>query len=98
MKRAVLNWFYTKWTGNPPMAQDYQATFGTVSGQRVLAHLMDNVYCTIYVGSDPVQAAHHTGRRSVVHEILENLDSIENPRKAQYIQEADDGLRRSDIA
>lgn len=84
MKSHVLQWFYRKWSDTTPVAEDYNATFGTAPGQRVMAHLMDTVYCTIYEGADPIAAAHHTGRRSVVHEMLEIMDAVENPRKSRY--------------
>jgi hypothetical protein len=84
MKELLDRWFRVKWGSLGVVAQDYQATFGTPAGQRVMAHLMDNVYCTIYEGSDPTAAAIHQGRRSVVHEILEVLDAVENPDKARY--------------
>jgi hypothetical protein len=95
MKDAIKNWLLIKWRDDQPLAQDYQITFGTASGQRVMAHLMDNVYCTIYEGTDPIAAAQHAGRRSVVHEMLEILDSIENPRKSRFTVEMDNGLRRN---
>lgn len=84
MKDTIKTWLLSKWHDELPVAADYQMTFGTASGQRVLAHLMDNVYCTIYESSDPITMAVHQGRRSVIHEILEILDSIENPRKARF--------------
>jgi hypothetical protein len=84
MKELIARWFGVKWGALEVNAQDYQMTFGSPAGQRVMAHLMDNVYCTIYEGSDPIMAAHHTGRRSVVHEMLEVMDAIENPRKARF--------------
>jgi hypothetical protein len=84
MKKLLLDWYATKWQFSPPIAQDFQAVFGSESGKRVMAWMMDNVYCTVYTGNDPIVAAHHTGRRSVVHEMLELLDQIENPRKAYF--------------
>jgi copper oxidase (laccase) domain-containing protein len=41
------------------------------------------VYCTIYEGTDPIAAATHNGRRSLVQEILENIDLAEQPEKYQ---------------
>jgi len=43
--------------------------------------LLDAVYCTVYEGRDPIEAAMHTGRRSLVQEILENIDLAESPDK-----------------
>jgi len=81
MLKAVKEWFQHRWLVNVDETdtwKDYQATFGSVPGQRVLQHLMDNLYCTIYGGTDPNEALAHNARRSVVHEILLNL---ENPNK-----------------
>jgi hypothetical protein len=96
MKDTIKNWFLAKWSDQPALAHDYQITFGSASGQRVMAHMMDNVYCTIYEGTDPIAAAMHAGRRSVVHEMLEILDAVENPRKARFNPptENSNGLRR----
>lgn len=76
-------WLTRKWDRSPQplLAQDYQVCFSTPHGQRVLTHLLDQVYCQIYEGTDPIAAATHNGRRSLVHEILENLDVAENPNK-----------------
>ena len=79
-------WLRLKWTPSDPaiqtaLAQDYHATFSTAQGRRVLKHLLDNVYCTLFEGGDPILMAYSNGRRSVVHEILENIDQGENPRK-----------------
>lgn len=95
MKDFMMAWFRLKWGHADIVAEDYSATFGSPSGQRVMAHLMDNVYCTVYEGTDPIAAAIHQGRRSVVHEILETMDAVENPRKARYNPpvEVGNGLR-----
>ena len=76
-------WLAHKWTRELPssLAQDYQVTFSTVQGQRVLQHLMDHVYCSIYEGKDPIEMAIHNGRRSLVQEILENIDLAASPEK-----------------
>ena len=78
-------WLIRKWdrSPQPQLAQDYQLTFSTPSGSRVLTHLLDQVYCQIYEGSDPLAMAMHNGRRSLVHEILENIDLAEQPDKYQ---------------
>jgi len=81
--RRFTEWLTHKWdrTPQPYLAQDYQATFSTPSGSRVLTHLLDQVYCQIYEGTDPIAAAAHNGRRSIVHEILVNLDVADSPEK-----------------
>jgi hypothetical protein len=82
--RAFRDWLTTKWRreeDRAALAQAYGATFATTEGQRVLRHLLDGVYCTVYEGRDPIEAAHHNGRRAVVQEILENVDLAEAPAK-----------------
>lgn len=81
--RRFAAWLALKWTRTPQdgLAQDYQVTFSTEQGRRVLTHLLDAVYCTVYEGTDPVAAAMHNGRRSLVQEILENIDLAESPEK-----------------
>jgi len=87
--RRFTEWLTRKWDRNPHpfMAQDYQVTFSTPHGRRVLTHLLDQVYCQIYEGTDPIAAAVHNGRRSLVQEILENIDSAEQPQKYEIRQE-----------
>lgn len=79
----IRAWLAHKWQREPQptLAQDYQVTFSTPQGQRVLQHLFDHVYCTIYEGQDALAMAAHNGRRAVIHEILENLDLAESPEK-----------------
>lgn len=76
-------WFRYKWrtlfAGD--LARAYHTTFAHGDGQIVLQHLMDGIYCTVYTGNDPIQAMMHNARRSVVQEILENIDMAENPTK-----------------
>lgn len=83
------DWLLRKWSRqvDPGLLQDYQMTFSTASGQRVLQHQIDQVYCTVYEGHDPIEAAHHNGRRSVIHDLLVNLDYAEQPEKYQVRQE-----------
>jgi len=81
-------WLQSKWsrsvdTDAQTLAGDYQATFASEPGQRVLRHLLDNVYCSIYEGKDVIEAAHHNGRRSVVHELMQNIDMAEHADKYQ---------------
>lgn len=82
-------WLTRKWDmrGVPAIAQDYQVCFSTVHGQRVLKHLLDSVYCTVYEGTDPIAAAMHNGRRSLVHEILQGIHYAEQPEQYQVRQE-----------
>lgn len=79
----IRAWLAHKWGGgvDVSLAQDYAMTFSTGPGQRVLKHLVDTVYCTVYEGVDPVAAATLNARRSVVHEILYNIDVGESPSK-----------------
>lgn len=83
------DWLLHRWQRqiDPGLLQDYQVTFSTASGQRVLQHQLDQVYCTVYEGHDPIEAAYHNGRRSVVHDTLTNLDYAEQPEKYQVRQE-----------
>lgn len=85
MMLRVLGWLTRKW--QPVVTENvlraYQVTFSTAEGQVVLQHLMDAVYCQVYQGKDPVELAIQNGRRSVVHEILENIDKATEPGKYQ---------------
>ncbi len=47
----------------------------------MLNHLIDTIYCQVYEGTDPMAALVHNARRSVIHEILMNVDLAENPTK-----------------
>jgi hypothetical protein len=83
MMLRLVSWLTRKW--QPVVTDDvlraYQLAFSTPEGQVVLQHLMDAVYCQVYVGKDPTELAMQNGRRSVVHEILENIDKATNPGK-----------------
>jgi hypothetical protein len=80
MWTRIETWLARKWDrkAHSDLAQAYLITFSG-PGQQVLAHLMDEVYCTVYAGRDPLELAYHEGRRSVVQEILENIDMAERP-------------------
>lgn len=83
MTRRFLRWLGYKWR-QPAQAQlvrSYHATFSTPDGQLVLQDLLDKVYCLIYEGTDVQQAVILNARRSVVQEILENIDLGEHPSK-----------------
>jgi hypothetical protein len=69
------------------LAHAYQVTFSTAQGQLVLQHLLDEVYCQTCPVQDPIALAMHNGRRSVVQEILENIDSANSPTKYTYTEE-----------
>ena len=82
----VADWMKHKWnrqvdSDQTTLLESYYITFSTFHGQQVLNHLMDSVYCTTYEGRDPIEAALHNGRRSVVQEILENVDLVEHKDK-----------------
>jgi hypothetical protein len=50
----------------------YQRLFASPDGQVVMQHLLDNIFCTVYEGSEPDGAVIHNARRAVVLEILQN--------------------------
>lgn len=83
MNPWIVEWFKQKWTRKKEddLKQAYLAAFSTFHGRLVLDHLLTNIYMTVYEGTDPVAAAVHGGRRSVVHEILEVIDQAEHPEK-----------------
>jgi len=78
----IFTWFQHRWVGvDENLLKDYLVTFSGLQGQRVLQHLMDSVYCTVYEGSNRDEALIHNARRTVIQEILENLDRAEHPQK-----------------
>lgn len=83
MMSRLKDWLPTKWQRTLPLdvLRAYAATFSTPDGRVVLQHLMDEVYCTTCPTNDPIALATHNGRRSVVQELLENLDVAEQPQK-----------------
>ena len=83
MTLRFRRWFHYKWRTlvAGELARAYHTTFSHSDGQIVIQHLMDSIYCTVYTGNDPIQAMMHNARRSVIQEILENIDMAENPRK-----------------
>ena len=52
--------------------QAYLATFSSPEGQIVLDDLIARVYATVCYRADELAA--HNGRRSLVHEILQNIE------------------------
>src|SRR5262245_5037271 len=65
------------------LAQSYLATFSGVHGTRVLLHLMDNVYCTVSSTDDPNAALVLNARRTVVEEILQNIEAAKRPTQVR---------------
>ena len=57
----------------------YQVTFNSLHGQLVLQHLFDTIYCQVYEGTDAQAALVFNARRSVIHEILYNVDVATRP-------------------
>ncbi len=88
---SIQRWLSRRWERSidPALLEDYRATFEALRGQRVLQHLIDTVYCQVYTGKDPIESAHLNGRRSLVHEILENIDMAANPGKYQTAVDAE---------
>jgi len=90
MTARFVQWLRRKWLGqDPSLFHSYQHAFSSADGAAVLQHLLDSVYCTVYEGTDPQAALAHNARRTVVHEILTNIDLAENPLKykVQIIEE-----------
>lgn len=83
MRRTIQDWLSHKWSRrlDPSLSQAYQVTFSSLQGRLVLQHLMDEVYCQTCPVNDPIALATHNGRRSVVQEILENIDIATSPEK-----------------
>ncbi len=83
MTRTIREWLGHKWRRrlDPNLGQAYQATFGTLEGRVVLQHLLDEVYCTVCLSKDPTDIITHNGRRSVIQEMLENIDLASQPDK-----------------
>lgn len=72
---------------DPDLAHAYYMTFSTDTGRRVLYHLVDTIYCSVYEGTDSVAAVCHNARRTVVEEILFNIDLGEHPDKHKIVEE-----------
>jgi hypothetical protein len=80
----IKQWLTKLWQPTiPETLEAYNIAFSTYHGQLVLQHLMDSVYCQVYTGIDPNAALVHNARRTVVHEILENIDGARHPQKYQ---------------
>lgn len=83
MTSRFMSWLTHRWrpVQPDPLRQSYRVTFSTLHGQQVLQHLLDSVYCQVYEGTDPQAALVQNARRSVIHEILQNIDMAESPDK-----------------
>lgn len=83
MTRRLTDWLTRKWSrpNIDELDRAYQVTFSTVYGQMVLQHLLNEVYCQVCPTRDPIDLATHNGRRSLVQEILENIERAEHPPK-----------------
>jgi len=91
--KSIAEWMGYKWRrSDQAMLQHYRACFASQSGRVVLQHLMDNVYCVVDQSADPMRALVHNARRSVVHEILMNIDMAENPQKHLAPVETSNGV------
>lgn len=95
MLRSITEWLKHpfKEQENKELLDALNVTFSTLYGQRILQHWLDSVYCTVYVGTDPIELAYHNGRRSVIQEVLVSLDQARDPVKysIKIDQESDDG-------
>jgi len=85
MTTRLFVWLKNKWAsaplGDPTLVHAYHAAFSNEHGVRVLQHLLDRIYFRVYEGKDPNEALVHNARRTVVQEILENIDMGEHPEK-----------------
>ena len=84
MISTIQRWLTTKWRlvyNGDEVVQAYGGVFGSPAGQVVLQHLIDNIYCQVVETNDAITLATHNGRRSVVHEILTNIDLAQNRGK-----------------
>lgn len=79
MLLSVRRWLRRKWQKPDAETLRAYAIFNTPDGQKVLQHWLDGIYCTVYEGSNEIEMAIHTGRRSFVQEVLENIQAMENP-------------------
>jgi hypothetical protein len=92
---VIRKWLPAKWRDhdNPETLHCYRVFLLTTDGQAVLQHLMDTVYCTVYEGTDPEGPGIANARRSVVHEILKNIQALQEykpeaiPDLTRYEQE-----------
>lgn len=81
MIARMTAWLGRKWQSptQTDVLDAYRVTFGSLHGQLVLQHLMDTIYCQVYEGTDAQAALVFNARRSVIHEILYNVDVATRP-------------------
>lgn len=94
MKRTLKEWLKRKWTLalHKDLVRSYNSTFSSYDGQLVLNHLLDGIYFKTYEGLDPYETVIHNARRSVVHEILENIDLGEHPEKYNLTVQTEENI------
>lgn len=95
----LRQWLVRKWSQpSASTLRAYHATFSSLDGQIVLNHLFDNVYCTVYEGTDGNAALVHNARRSIIQEILMNIDAGEHPKKYDVTQPEQESLYAGPVA
>ena len=77
MLKEIVEWYRHRWLKpDSDLLHAYQRCFNSPDGQRVIQHLLDTVYCSVYEGSDPTECVIHNARRSVVHEMLQLINEV----------------------
>ena len=82
--RTLHEWLSRKWQPQrqqQEILQAYLLTFSTAEGRLVLQHLIDQVYASVCPTNNAIDLALHNGRRSLLHEMLVNIDLAEHPDK-----------------
>lgn len=77
--RTMRNWLSRMWRAERNEAAVIDA-YGRIPAEVVL-DLYDSVYCQVYTGKDLHECYAHNARRSVVHEMLLNIDRAQRPDK-----------------
>lgn len=84
---SITRWWRTKWQRQPALTKElleaYRMTFRSPHGELVLSHMLEKTYCTVYEGTDAIEAATWNGRRAFVQDILENIESAERGTPAE---------------
>lgn len=85
---AVQDFLRDKWRDPPDNAQDIydfnlESMFGSEAGKYVLNRWISDIYCTVSYakGLTPEDVSYNEGLRAFVHEILLDLDRIQNKKK-----------------
>lgn len=83
MTSSMKKWLGRLWRidADEQARQRAYLIFLSPEGELVLNDLLDNVYCQVIPNPDPLEALALEARRTVVHEILENVDRAKNPMK-----------------